>query len=363
MENRVAKTLDEMLAEMKYARDHAAAYTGNMAEMINDILQSIRWYSNWYLLRSSIAPIPYVQSGRAFLFTNPALAQAALQNVAAEQGIGENLLEAYKYPLYEENIFSLLARHGVEKVCINKGQNALTIALDKFVNEPDANPFTTAVDALVFTASNEDRYQAAEAVFNQKLSSCQLYYATCGEEIPAIEQYYVDGLAQDVFYLFTDLTELRHQYPRNGAKVECKRAYQIFKSLPGAIFILNPMSSNIIIGEESVRACIELWESFTNVYIAVKHNVEDKDTAIKYAKEIVKSKKVCHEYMRCIALDEPGYPEENPIRSAAGYTAEMINDVTDSTSMEMTYAILAAVFDEPHDNVKAAIARAKEKLL
>ena len=127
MENRVAKTLDEMLAEMKYARDHAAAYTGNMAEMINDILQSIRWYSNWYLLRSSIAPIPYVQSGRAFLFTNPALAQAALQNVAAEQGIGENLLEAYKYPLYEENIFSLLARHGVEKVCINKGQNALTI--------------------------------------------------------------------------------------------------------------------------------------------------------------------------------------------------------------------------------------------
>ena len=31
MENRVAKTLDEMLAEMKYARDHAAAYTGNMA--------------------------------------------------------------------------------------------------------------------------------------------------------------------------------------------------------------------------------------------------------------------------------------------------------------------------------------------
>ena len=83
-----------------------------------------------------------------------------------------------------------------------------------------------------------------------------------------------------------------------------------------------------------MRACIELWESFTNVYIAVKHNVEDKDTAIKYAKEIVKSKKVCHEYMRCIALDEPDYPEENPIRSAAGYTAEMINDVTDRKCLE-----------------------------
>ena len=356
------KTLDEMLSEMKYARDHTSEYSGNMAQLINRILQVIRDFSDWYLIRSSIAPIPYVQGGRAFLFTTQALAQTAIHNIAEEQGIGESLLEVYEYPLYEGNIFSLLARHGVEKVCINKGQNALTIALDKFVKESDANPFTTAVDALVFTAANEELYQTAETTFNQKLSSCQLYYATRNGELPAVETYYVDGLEQDVFYLFTDPTELRYQYPRYGARIECKRAYQIFKSLPGAIFILNPMSSNIIIGEESVRSCIELWESFANVYIAVKHNIEDKDTAIKYAKEIVKNKKVCNEYMRCVALDEPDYPEENATRSAAGYTAEMINDVTDSTSMEMTYAILATVFDESHGTIKEAIAKAKEKL-
>lgn len=363
MENRVAKTLDEMLAEMKYARDHASAYTGNMAEMINDILHSVQGYSNWYLLRSSIAPIPYVQNGRAFLFTNEELAQTAIHSIAGEQGIGENLFEVQKYPLYEENIFSLLARHSVEKICVNKGQNALTIALEKFVREGNANPFTTAVDALVFAASDEEQYEAAETVFNQKLSSCQLYYATRDAGLPIVEQYYMDGLAQEVFYLFTDSTELRHQYPRLETKVECRRAYQIFKSMPGAIFILNPMTSNIIIGEESIRACLDLWESFTNVLITVKHHVEDKDTAIKYAKEIVKSKKVCNEYLRCIALDEPDYPDENPVRSAAGYTAEMVNDVTDSTSMEMTYAILASVFDEPHDTVKEAITKAKEKLL
>lgn len=273
------------------------------------------------------------------------------------------MLEVYEYPLYEENIFKFLKRHGIEKVCVNNGQNALTISLEKIGATAESNPFTAVVDQLVMTSHDEEQYQKAENSFTQKLSSCQLYYVTPEDgEYPALEPYYVDGLEQNVLLLFTDKTELNQQYPRIAGNIVCERAIQIFKRMKGTLFVINPASSNILVGKDSIDACIDIWDTFTNIFIAVKHHVGDKETAIKYTKEIVKNRNVCNEYLLCITSDDPDYPEENALRTVAGYTAEMISDITDSTSMEMTYAIMAAVFDAPRDSIKASMQQIKEKL-
>lgn len=355
--------LEEALAELKYARDHAQEYSGKMRDIIDNVLENIRNFKDWVLIRSSIAPIPYSFEGKAFLFTNTEAANTALSRLEAEQGIGAHLLEVYEYPLYEENIFKFLKRHGIEKVCINKGQNALTISLEKIGVTAESNPFTAVVDQLVLTSHDEEQYQEAENSFTQKLSSCQLYYMSPADvEYPVLEPYYVDGLEQNVLLLFTDKTELHQQYPRIAGNIICERAIQIFKKMKGTLFVINPASSNIFVGKDSIDACIDIWDTFTNIFISVKHHVGDKETAIKYAKEIVKNRKVCNEYLLCIASDDSDYPEENALRTVAGYTAEMISDITDSASMEMTYAIMAAVFETPRDTIKASMQQVKEKL-
>lgn len=355
--------LEEALAELKYARDHAQEYSGRMRDVIDNVLVGIRNFKDWVLLRSSIAPIPYSFENKAFLFTSTEAANTALSRLEAEHGIGVHLLEVYEYPLYEENIFKLLKRHGVEKVCINKGQNALTISLEKIGAVVESNPFTVVVDQLVLTSYDEEQYQEAENSFMQKLSSCQMYYVTPAEnEYPVLEPYFVDGLEQNVLLLFTDKTELHQQYPQIAGNIACERAVQIFKKMKGTLFVINPASSNIFVGKDSIDTCIDIWDTFTNVFIAVKPHVEDKEIAIKYAKEIVKNRKVCNEYLLCVASDDPDYPEENALRTVAGYTAEMISDITDSTSMEMTYAIMATVFDTPRDVIKVSMQQQKERL-
>lgn len=355
--------LEEALAELKYACDHAQEYSGKMQGIIDNVLEGIRNFKDWVLIRSSIAPIPYSYESKAFLFTSTEAANAALSRLEVEQGIGVHLLEVYEYPLYEENIFKFLKRHGIEKVCVNNGQNALTISLEKIGATAESNPFTAVVDQLVMTSHDEEQYQKAENSFTQKLSSCQLYYVTPEDgEYPALEPYYVDGLEQNVLLLFTDKTELNQQYPRIAGNIVCERAIQIFKRMKGTLFVINPASSNILVGKDSIDACIDIWDTFTNIFIAVKHHVGDKETAIKYTKEIVKNRNVCNEYLLCITSDDPDYPEENALRTVAGYTAEMISDITDSTSMEMTYAIMAAVFDAPRDSIKASMQQIKEKL-
>lgn len=356
-------TLVEALSELKYAREHSAEYSGRMQELIESVLRSVKNFKNWFLLRSTIAPIPYAFDNKAFLFTNSEMAHAALEDFRTEKGIGEHLLEIYEYPLYGENIFTLLKRHGIEKVCINKGKNALTISMEKIGVTADSNPFTAVVDKFVLDTYDDEKYQEAENAFTQKLSSCQLYYVSpeAGEH-PLVEPYYIDGLEQNAIFLFTDKAELRQQYPLLAGNIVYERAIQIFKKNQGSLFVINPSSSNILVGENSIDACIEIWDTFSTVFITVKHHTGNKETAIKYAKAIVKNQRVCSEYLRCVAADDPDYPADNALRTMAGYTAEMINDISDSMSIEMTYAIMASVFDEPRDAIKDAIRIEKTKL-
>lgn len=359
MGNNTREVLEKALEDMKTLRGNVSEYGGDASKLIKSVFEYVKAFKGWYLIRCASAPVPYAEDHRAFVFTQQMFAEAAVKGFAAKNGSDAGIFEIYEYPMYEENIFSMLMRHGIEKVCINRGANSIIISLDKLIDGVDANPFTECLDNLAFSGLNG----TAEQNFMKKLNSAQLFYLAdekSGKPIRA--PYNVDGEDMQAVYLFTDKVELSNQYPRTDKKIESKRAVRIFKENPSTLFVFNPAGANILIGQNTVSKCLALWDDFADVYIAVRHRVGDKETAIKYAKEIVKNKKVRDEYMQITTSDNVDYPQVNGIRTAAGYSAEMISDITDSESMEMTYAIMAIVFNAPRDNIKNDIASAKEQL-
>lgn len=355
--------LNQALLALRYARGGSSAPAENASMLIKNVITEIKRNKTWYLIRSAFAPIPYSVEDKAFLFTDKEIAEMAKNKLCQDAEMREGALEIYEYPLYEEDIFSLLARHGIKKICINMGQNSMTITLEKIVVGVPCNPFIRTLDSLVFTSHDEKKYDAAETMFAKKLSTCRMYYVTREDSnifIP--EPYYIDGAKQNVIYLFTDKTELRQQYLRAHVDIRSERAIKIFKMAPGVQFVINPMSSNIFVGEKNIQTCINTWDSFTKVYITARHRLGNKEQALRLAKDISKNKAVCAEYLAVSMMDNPDYPQENPIRTAAGYTAEMISDITDSATFEITYAIMSCVFAESRDSIKEAAKKAKNNL-
>lgn len=309
--------------------------------VIDGLVEKIKAFEGWYLLRFQTVPVPLILSGKAYIFTSFNVGEKALKKYKAA---GYHL-ELYKYPLYDEDLFKMLARHGVQMVSVNKNGGGIALAMDSLSDGErhiEECELTAAAATFVAACDAQDERAAskAEENFAAAMRMATLFYvSTEDDDMPILEKTYSEGYEHNSFFVFSDRAELKKQYPRIAMVVREMEAGKLFSLLPGAEFILNPMTSNIIIGKSTVDTAIEYAAYYGRVFQETRKYRDSNAEATQAAKEIMRYDDIRNEFLA--GLDDDGFVPhiENPI-SVDGYTAQVLQKTMAKSSVD-AYDMLA----------------------
>lgn len=340
-ENSFDKVMEMDIEEVLYLVRAMQSANGNVeGAVIDGLIEKVKAFEGWYLLRFRAVPVPFILSGKAYIFTHPDIGQKALEKYEAA---GYHL-ELYKYPLYDEDLFGMLSRHRVQMVSVNKSGGGMALAMDALRNgeQQEGGELTAAVAAFVAACDVQDEraVSKAEENFATVMRAATLFYASVEhDDMPILEKTYSGGYEHDSFFVFSDRVELKKQYPRFTTVVREMETGKLFSLLPGAEFILNPMTSNIIIGKSAVDTAVEYAAYYERVFQEARKCRDSNAAAAQVAKVIMQYDDIRNEFLAGLDDDGFGRPIENPI-SVDGYTAQVFQKTMVKSSVD-AYAMLA----------------------
>lgn len=224
-----------------------------LEELAMYLKKKIKEYICWYLIRSSISELPYVEGDKGFIFTDK---QEAERFIFGKKNTFVNL-ELYLYPIYEENLFSLLKRNGADWVSVNKGKDGLTLEIEQLIDSPfdiseEELALTQFLNRFVFSkeTDKENNIEELAALLMNAGTYCALDKngKIIAEKIRLGEEDF------RVTFLFSDKYEYGNMYLPNRYEQVHLGIETFLTNMEESLLIINPNGANVAVGMDLIAA-------------------------------------------------------------------------------------------------------------